>query len=303
MADVSFAKNNNSPVIDVASEVKPGTPVDINKAFEESPGAARSTANPAGDTPSNLPATIGPGATEFAGDYLPGFKDVILPRINIVQGVGQLKDSFPQGAIVYGQSLVLFTPPIVDKATGNFKQAPLPPVEITVLGFRPTRYVEKIAGGDRGMIVNTEAEVRGAGGTLDFNEWKLKQAAGMKRFEILAEAFVLIKRPAHVADDDSVFIFKAGDIKYALALWAMKGTAYTHAAKRVFFTARMMGCLSKGGYPSWSFNLTTRTETGGGNTYFVPVCVPNAPTPPIVQDLVKNLLNPQTAQVDPAQAR
>lgn len=299
--EISFTKNSKNPTIVVDSEVKPGTPVDIDKAFAESPGVE---VNPhAAPQQSMLPATIGPGATEFAGDYLPGFKDVILPRINIVQGVGQLKDSFPQGAIVYGQSLALFTPPIIDKATGNVKQASMPPVEIIVLGFRPTRYVEKISGGERGMLVNSEAEVRAAGGTTDYNEWNLKKASGMKRFETLAEAFILIKRPKSVADDDSVFIFKGGDDKFALALWAMKGTAYTHAAKRVFFTARMMGCLSKEGYPSWSYNFTTRSETGGGNTYFVPVCVPNAPTTPPVRDLVKSILNPGAAPVDPAAAR
>lgn len=282
--NVSFSKDNAA--VDVAAEVipTPSTPV----------------AEMTDTTPSQVPAVIGAeGAGEFAGDYLPGFKDVILPHINIVQSVGGLKDSFTPGEIVYGQSLVLYSPPIIDKKTGNAVQPGTPPMEITLLGFRPTRYVEKVAGGARGMLVNTEAEVRAAGGTLDYNEWNLKKASGMKRFEVLAEAFLIIKRPTHVADDDSVFIFPAGNDKYALALWSMKGTAYTHAAKRVFFTARKMGCLSKGGYPSWSYNLTTRSETSNGNTYFVPVCVPNAPTAPLVAEFVKSALRPK-AETDAA---
>lgn len=284
--EVKFGKN--TPTVDVEATVQK---VKQQQSAEQPPSPQPPV--------SQVPATIEGPVTEFAGDYLPGFADVILPRINIVQGVGMLKDSFPQGAIVYGQSLVLFTPPIIDKQTGNAKVAALPPVEITVLGFRPTRFVEKIVGGDRGMIVNSEAEVRAAGGTLDYNEWKLKAPSGMKRFETLAEAFIIIKRPAHVADDDSVFIFPAGADKYAVGLWAMKGTAYTHAAKRVFFTSRKMGCLQKGGYPSWSYNLTTRSETSNGNTYYVPVCIPNAPTTPVVAEFIKSALRPQAA-VDPA---
>jgi hypothetical protein len=239
----------------------------------------------------SVPAKL--GADGFIkGDFLPGFKDIILPRINIVQSVGMLKDSFVPGAIVFDQKLQLFTLPIVDKQTGNIKVPGLPPVNLTVLGFRDTRFVEKISGGERGMIVNTETEVRAAGGTLDYNEWKLKAASGMKRFETLAEAFVIVKRPQHVADDDTVFIFDVGGDKYALGLWAMKGTAYTHAAKRVFFTARKMGVLSKDGYPSWNFNVSTRSETFAGNTYFVPVCLPGTRSSAAMLAFVENILNP-----------
>lgn len=250
---------------------------------------------------SEVPGPVGAGLPAVrsndgfvTGDFLPGFKDIILPRINIVQGSGKLKDSFPMGAIVYDQKLELFTLPIVDKVTGNIKVAGLPPINITILGFRPTRFVEKIQGGERGLIVNTEAAVREAGGTLDYGEWKLKAASGMKRFETLAEAFVIIKRPAHVADDDSVFTFVIGDAKYTMAVWGMKGTSYTHAAKRVFFTARKMGILSKG-YPSWNYNITTRIETFAGNTYFVPVCLPGARSTPEMLAFVGNILNPSAA--------
>ena len=294
MSNINFSKNTNTPVLDVEAEVKPGTPVNIDKAFAASPGVESTTQ-------SQLPATLGSGVSEFAGDYLPGFADVILPHINIVQSVGGLKDTFTPGEIVYGQNLVLYSPPIIDKKTGNSTKAGLPPVEITILGFRPTRFVEKLAGGARGMLVNTEAEVRAAGGTIDFNEHKLKAASGMKLFQTLAEAFIIIKRPAHVADDDSVFIFPAGNDKYALALWSLKGSAYTQCAKRSLFTARKMGCLQRGGYPSWSFNLTTRSETYAGNTYFIPVCVPNAPTTPLVAEFVKSALRPK-AETDAATA-
>jgi hypothetical protein len=228
------------------------------------------------------------------GDRLPAFKDIILPRINIVQGVGLLKDSFPFGSIVFNQQVVLFTPPDIDKQTGNIKRAGTPPVVLTVLGFRPTRYAEKVSGGARGLIVDSEDAVRANGGTLDYNEWKLKQSSGMKRFEPLADALVAIERPASITDDDTVFVYAVDGKKYALAIWGLKGTAYTAAAKRVFFTARAMGCL-RGGYPTYSFNVSTRSETRESNTYSIPVCLPAQKSTPAFLEFVASVLKaPET---------
>lgn len=235
---------------------------------------------------------LAPGGL-LLGDKLPTFKDIILPRINIVQGVGLLKDRFPFGSIVFdGQSngAVLYTPPDIDQSTGNVKRAGTKPIVLTVLGFRPTRFAEKVVGGIRGMIVDSEDAVRANGGTLDYNEWNLKKSSGMKRFEYLAEALVAIERPDIIADDDTVFVYSVDGKKYALAIWGLKGTAYTAAAKRVFFTARAMGCL-RNGYPSHSFNVSTRVEKRENNTYAVPVCLPNSKSTPAFLEFVGTILN------------
>lgn len=220
-----------------------------------------------------LPAKAEPKGL-ILGDKVPEFKEIILPRINIVQGVGVLKDTFPQGAIIHGQSTLIYEPTIVDPGTGNVKKKGTPPLVITVLGFRDTRYAEKVKGGGRGLIVSSEEEVRKNGGTLDYKEWELKEKDGMKRFEPLVDALVLIERPSHCKDDDTIFTFPHGGKKYALALWGMKGSAYTRAAKKVFFTQRAMGCLKIGGYPSYSFTLCTKQESWAGNTYYVPLAAP-----------------------------
>jgi len=240
------------------------------------------------------PGALAPGGLVL-GDRLPDFDEIILPRVNLVQGIGQLKDSFPQGALVFGQQTVLFTSPIIDKQTGNVKVAGLPPVNLTVLGFRPTRFVEKIAGGARGSICNSEAEVWVQGGTLDYKEWKLKEKDGMKRFEYLADAVVVIRRPEHLVDDDTVFTFLVDGQKYALGMWSMKGTIYTAAAKRVFFTARSLGCLQKGGYPSWNYSVTTRLESFGTNSSWIPVCIPNSKNTPAFMEFAAHILNPSVS--------
>lgn len=324
MSKISFNKTEGAGVIDV--EAKTVTTPEAAPATEQGKVYAnpqelvdelrrkQNAPIPVPEAPANLPqsaptpacgvpATIQSGAIAPAGmvlgDTIPDFKDIILPRINIVQGIGHLKDMFPIGAIVFGQNTVLFTPPIVDGKTGNIKQAATPPVLLTVLGFRPVRFVEKVQGGVRGLIVNSEAEIRAAGGTLDYKEWNLKKGAGMKRFETLAEALIAIERPEHIADDDTIFVYPVEDggkvRKFALALWAMKGTAYTAAAKRVFFTARAVGSLRKG-YPTRSFNLTTVFESfDNGNGAWVPVCLPAAESTPAFMEFARAILNPTSA--------
>lgn len=197
-----------------------------------------------------------------------------MPRLNIVQNLGELKDSFPLGAIVFNQSTVLFAPPIVNAKTGVQEKAGTAPIIITCLGFQPDRFVEKVQGG-RGLIVSSEDQVKAAGGTLDYQEAQLKKADGIKYFERLAEALIAIERPEIVADDGGVFVYPVDGKKYALAMWGMKGSAYTAAAKRVFFTGRQTGCLREGGYPSRSFAFTTRWKTwDGGKAAHIPVLLP-----------------------------
>lgn len=208
------------------------------------------------------------------GDKIPEFNDIILPRLNIIQSTGELKNSFPVGAVVFNQSLVLFAPPIINAKTQTVEKPGTPPAIITVLGFRPTRFCEKVQGGFGGLICNTEAEVTANGGTLNYQEWLAKKASGMKRFEPLADALIAIERPDAVADDETVFNYPCEDKKYTLALWGMRGTSYTAAAKGCFFTARAVGCLRQG-YPTYSYALSTRTQSRDGNTWFLPVCIPH----------------------------
>ena len=293
--NVSFGNNPDDGATQVVPETQTIDPTKLTSGGTVyQPGETVPVGVPAVVPANGVPATSG----FLLGDKLPGFDEIKLPRINIVQGIGELKDTFPQGAIVFNQSLVIYQPPVIEKATGNVKVAGTPPVNITVLGFRPTRFAEKVQGG-RGVIVNTEDEVRSQGGTTDYNEAKLKAASGMRLFEPLADAAILIRRPDTIADDDTIFTFEIGEHKYALGMWAMKGTSYTNAAKAVFFTARRTGCLRKAGYPSYSFNLSTRLKPfQNGNSCWIPVCVPHSRNTDEFMSFVADLLNPQTAPAE-----
>lgn len=277
-------------------EIQFGNPTGLGTAPVEIP----STIIEAQVNPTPVPGVTVPAVVTYTvpstrklllGDTLPGFKDVMIPRLNICQNIGQLKDSFQCGAIVFNQAIVLFTPPVVNGKTGNLEQAALPPVTLYVLGIVSQRFSEKVAGGIGGQIVNSEAEVRSAGGTLDYREWQLKQASGMKRFENLDDLLIAVERPEHCADDGTVFTFDVEGKKLALGLWGLKGTSYTAAMKKVFYLNRLSGCLREGGYPSWAFSVTTREEQyKNNNRAWIPICVPKVKSTPEFMSFAREII-------------
>ena len=243
----------------------------------------------------NTNSALGPTGLVL-GDKIPAFDEVILPRLNIVQNLGELRQSFELGSLVFNQQVPLFIPGKVNEKTKTVEREATPPASLTVLGFRPTRFCEKTTGGARGIICDTEAQVRANGGTLDYAEWKLKSASGMKRFEPLADALVAIERPAQLPDDDTTFVYEVDGHKYALALWGLRGTSYTAAAKRVFFTQRAVGCL-RGGYPTWAYSVSTREETyPGGNKAWIPICLPNHKNSDAFMAFVRSVLQAPAAE-------
>lgn len=275
MAEVSFGAG----AVPVAEVVPPETASNAAKPTQPAPAANTTTAV----------ATAGP----VLGDFLPTFKDIILPHITLAQNMGDLGKTYPPGTLVFDNRLPIFMPPDIDKTTGAVKRPASAPVIITVLGWKDIRYVEKCEGGARGMIVNSEAAVVQAGGTQDWQEWQLKKGAGMKYFQALATAFAVIQRPESCPDDDTVFTWLVDGAKYALAWWNMKGAVYTEAARKVFFTHRQTGCLKKAGYPSWSYAVTTKLQSyPGGKSAWVPVCIPNKPSTESFLDFARTTLQP-----------
>ena len=221
---------------------------------------------------------------------IPSFADVILPHLNIVHPLSKTAAAFPVGSVLFADKTLLFCPPLINKETGNADRVATPPATITVLEFKPTRFVEKVANGI-GLMVDSEAKVVANGGTLDWAEWNQKKSAGMKLFQVLAEALIAIERPDHVADDDTVFVYKVGDKKYTLAIWSMKGSVYTEAAKRVLFYHRTTGCLING-YPSFSFSLSTKNKDfKTGHSSWIPVLVAKTKSTPEFLDFANGLVS------------
>lgn len=234
--------------------------------------------------PANPQLPAAPEAPTAFNDDDIGFEDIILPRLNIVQKVGDLSNVFTPGEIVLNQSLVIHTPANPQKTPPS---AGDPPLSVTVIGFRKRQFVEKTTGGALGKMFNSEAEVVKAGGTLDYKE---STSTGKTLYQRLATALVLVQKPAHVKDDDRIlFPHECEGQWYALALWSMKGTAYTNAAK-VIYTARKLGHL-KAGYPRQAWALTTKLEKYSENFAYIPVIKPGAKNTEAFGQFVLDVLN------------
>lgn len=240
------------------------------------------------------PVAVAPASpAPFYDDENIGFEDIILPRINIVQKVGELSNVFAGGEIILKMALPIYTPPIIKD--GVIAKPGTEMLNLTVLGFRKKQFAEKIVGGNQGALCNTEEEVAKLGGTLDYaeHEAKVKAQIPSKLFQRLATALCLIECPAALKGTDAgnlEFAHECEGRKYALVLWSMKGTAYTNGAKR-FFTARKLGHLKSGGYPSYSWSLGTKLEGYGTNFAYIPVLKEvNKPNPPAFLAFVKELL-------------
>jgi hypothetical protein len=257
-------------------------------------------AAPEAQVPAPIPSGAVAPAQMLLGDRLPTFTEIILPRLNLVQNIGLLKEQFESGSIVFGQSTVLYLPEKKD-LNGTLVRAQSPPVIMTFLGFKPEKYVEKVEGGARGLSCDSPAQVRELGGTTDWAEWNLKKTSGMKRFEPMLDALVAVERPACCVPAngaaDPVFNYEVDGKLYALAFWALRGVVYTDVYKRVLAPGRFSGFLRVGGYPSWSVSIRTKSKSfdSGKKSAWSGVAEPVAPSSPAMLEFVKSVLNPQPA--------
>jgi len=255
----------------------------IDFATKEAPQQAAEATKALVPRPANTSVT---SYRPVLGDYIPSLAETRLPRISIVHGVGRLKEDFPVGGIVYGGQVLLYEARLGKKEASD-------PFEMVVLGWLPMRYVEKVRGGGRGMIVTSEEAVVEANGTLDYNEWVEKRAQGVRRFETLAEAVCLVKQPKMCENEPAQFPLIIEGERWALGIWGMKGTAFTNGAKTIF-SSRHTGCCVDG-YPACSWMASTEskpytTEEGGQTDIPIPKFVPGKITTQKFCDYAVNLV-------------
>src|ERR1043166_3484222 len=121
MAEISFAKNPTT-ITETQVVPTPDPETNVETVTGSTPAAPTNTVT-AVVTRKPLPI----------GDTIPDFSDIILPRLNIVQKVGQMSEVFPGGAVVFNGDTVIYTPPAL-VAPGQPAPAPQPPLEFIVIG-------------------------------------------------------------------------------------------------------------------------------------------------------------------------
>lgn len=261
MAKVSFSKSNEGQSVEETEAVaavaaKPEVVEAKAEVVVEAKAEVVDSDVPAKVSDSTEVATREEGDTGFSEDDDIGLEEVILPRINLVQKVGPLSEEFTPGEVVLNKELVIYT---IAK-----KEQKVAPLEITILGFRPTLWTERVEGGALGNVFKTPREVAESGGTTIYKvaedsrkEAKLNpEVKEIPYYQQLATALVVIKRPEGIDEDGIYFNYPHDGNQYAIAQWSMKGGAFTNGAK-IIKTAKKIGHLRVGGYCSFSYNMHT----------------------------------------------
>lgn len=161
----------------------------------------------------------------ISGDF--SEKDIKLPRLNIVQGVGAMSEDFKPGSIIWNGEVTLIKPKDDVKEWTD-------PLEVTVLTARKdfiqnTEYDSD----DRADIVDSLEEVERRGGTIEYNG---DQAPSwLPRLTML----LLIKAPkGNIPAEDSFSLVDPEGAPCEMALWTVKKSAYTRAGKAVITASK-----------------------------------------------------------------
>lgn len=284
---------------------KPGastTTIPVETLTPEQP--AVSAPNPTGYSPlavvSAAPGALVPvprPAPVLANDDEIGLRDIKLPTLNIVQGVGELVKAFEAGQIILAQERPLCDAP--DKRKGETALSE-PAVTGIVLGFLPNRFAEKVSQkpgeqAQQGLICNTEQEAYAVGGTTSYKEAFVEGKQVKRYFQTLSTALLLVKAPPaggfEVAGDelDSAFPLtdESGD-HWQFVAWNMKGTAFTHGAKPLK-TARKLGWLRLG-YASKLVAIHTKLTKAGTNLVYAPYIKNAGDTTPAQREFAAQVL-------------
>lgn len=236
MSKVSFEKNVvQTPVEGVTIET---TTTHVAQDEQAAPAAA-----PAAEAAKTSTAVAVQQESPHAifDDNNIGFEDIRLPRINIVQKVGDLSNTFRDGEIVLDQTHVIYAP--ARPVPGQPAPADPAPLNIVVIGFKRTVFVEKVEGGAMGLTCRTREELVKCGGTLDYKEWQESVRLNkenpahkaLRRFDNMATAMVLVEKPATFPDPNkTIFPYEVNGKQFVLAFFTMKASAYNAGAKAIF---------------------------------------------------------------------
>lgn len=183
-------------------------------------------------------------------------KDIAIPRLNLVQKMSELADTFKAGDFVYDKKVLLPQP-----------------LKLVVIHIRK-QYQQDLPYGVEEMpdLCDTEAEVKERGGSTTYGDENY--------YHEVAHMQVLIQKPDGLQcspEVESLFSYEFDGTPYAPAMFTTAKSAYRTAAKAVFTAA--FGSLRDKGLASglWSLSSDTRSNTMG--TWHVPVMRPIGSAP------------------------
>ncbi len=191
-----------------------------------------------------LAATEMPGLGSVSGEI--DADDIVIPRLNLVQNVGELADLFTPGAVTYNKE--------VELSDGNT------PIEVTVLRARK-QFVEALDydSGERPQVFDSLEEVKAVGGTV---EWVGNQKP---TYNPVLHVHIVFKAPAGL---DYAFPLEYKGESYGMAVWTLRGVAFKRAGRNILTASKFS---LRDGLFHGKWELTTKREKVARNSFVVPV--------------------------------
>ena len=174
--------------------------------------------------------------------------DIKLPRINLVQKVGDLSNLFTPGVFLFNKEVIL----------SNGKT----PFEVTVLRLRK-QYQQDLPYGSEELpqTYDTADEVLANGGSLKWGDDNY--------FKEIAHVQVVMEKPSDCPPElEGLFPYSFQDKDYGVAIWTLTGSAFTSAGKTLITAAYT---LLKAGLHTGKFAVTAEIKKNAKNSWYAPL--------------------------------
>jgi len=174
--------------------------------------------------------------------------DIKLPRINLVQKVGDLSNLFTPGIFLFNKEVIL----------SNGKT----PFDVTVLRLRK-QYQQDLPYGSEELpqAFDTAEEVINSGGSLKWGDENY--------YKEIAHVQLAMEKPSDCpAELEGLFPHVFEDKQYGVAIWTLTGSAFTSAGKTLITAAYT---LLKAGLHTGKFAVTSEIKKNAKNSWYAPV--------------------------------
>ena len=203
-----------------------------------------------------------------------GTEDIKLPRLNLVNKVGDLSNLFTPGSWVLKKEHQL-----TDVTKGEAGSLKVIAVRLKVEYQESLPYDPNV----RPKVFATAEQVRLAGGRVAYGR-------GENIYAKVGHIEFLIEKPEKLSEDaSSEFFYLLGDKEYARVLYTASSTAYAETAQ-ILYSDYRVGHLNKTGLMGGFYLLGAKTKTGDKGSWWVPSLKTAGEVPEDIQAEIKSLL-------------
>ena len=215
-------------------------------------------------------------------------KDMLIPRLEIVQALGPNSEKFPGGTVIFNKVTTL-----AKFALGpQDKEQPL-----NIVALFAKKFIEEVLKYDpNGPLPRTFATMEDATKAGLRTGWGPKQADGTDlkpQVREVVSLLVLVQQPEGV--DPILFPLECEGKRYALGMWTVRGTAYKKVAKVMFSNMHyaLGGNLAKG---VWT--MVVKRENFDGKLVYVPNIALVGTTPDALRSMASAMVTGKNVQTD-----